>query len=931
MLIERLRRALAPDYDILEMIAGGGMGVVFAARHRRLDRKVAIKILRPELATAVAAERFLAEGRLLARLSHPNILPVHDAGEADGLLYYVMEFVEGETLAERLERGPLAPGDALHLARDLLGALSTAHASGVVHRDVKPANVFLRRGRALLGDFGIARWREEQGQRFTLPGELIGTPKYMAPEQRDGAPATARADVYAAGLVLYEASVGKRWPSDQEPEGGEWGRVPAPLVGPLRKALALEPGNRWENAAAFAAELERRPFSRRKLVWLAAPALGALLTWAMWPAAGPPESARGYPLDIATFATRGGASSAEAALGDSVAVLIRRLLSGMPDFDVRAPGERGRSPPAVSVGGAVTVSGSQLEVLAQESGAAAQDHETISVLRRGPTGTWPQLAEAVASELVFKLWQRAERDPFFPERAIPKNPADRARLAKAEQYFSQGRWEEARMAYQALDSTCLLCTLRSIDIGRWFGQPRDSAGLALLRRSEASFPEHYRSLIHAILAPFPARLDTLARVSQRYAGFYLAPFEYADELFHRGPLNGELRANAVEPLRTALRYRPNFAPAREHLTWLLLSDGDSSSAKESLDALLQQPILSGLAAALPTLRKLGFHWRYLSPDSARRYTARLLRTAQIIQYPGAAAGARLLMTMDAPSGAVELGGMFQEWRERADAALPGLLGQLFGYAALGQPDSVRVVGKRFARLGADDSYGLLALELEAVLRSLDPDSALMHGSDLPADLARVAARTAEPQLRRRATWALGLLAARRGDRAAVAAARTPLGDEPPPGMLGRILDAAAAGRADPSGALALLPAIPSLAAELEYPDPLADAVVRLLRADWLQRTERRPEALRTLRWHEHSQILGHLTGPPQAGELAWALGTLARWKRREVLAAMGEENAEWCRVNRAIARIWAGGAPVFQTRAGLARQAARSAACAATL
>jgi serine/threonine-protein kinase len=149
MLFERVRRALAPDYEIQREVAAGGMGVVFAARQARLDRTVAIKILRPELATAVAVERFLDEGRILARLAHPAIIPVYDAGEADGLLYYVMEFVNGETLATRLTRASLSEDEVQRLAddlqrgadhcvvtagpRDLLAALQSGEVDGCVH------------------------------------------------------------------------------------------------------------------------------------------------------------------------------------------------------------------------------------------------------------------------------------------------------------------------------------------------------------------------------------------------------------------------------------------------------------------------------------------------------------------------------------------------------------------------------------------------------------------------------------------------------------------------------------------------------------------------------------------------------------------------------------------------------------------------------
>src|SRR3989304_5935384 len=140
--LERLRVALAPDYELERELGGGGMGVVFLARDPALDRRVPIKVIRPELATARATERFLREAKLLAQLKHPNIMPVHRAGEAGGFAYYVMDYCEGETLQARLERGPLRSPEAVRLGCQLLEGLEAVHRAGLVHRDIKPANGF---------------------------------------------------------------------------------------------------------------------------------------------------------------------------------------------------------------------------------------------------------------------------------------------------------------------------------------------------------------------------------------------------------------------------------------------------------------------------------------------------------------------------------------------------------------------------------------------------------------------------------------------------------------------------------------------------------------------------------------------------------------------------------------------------------------------
>ena len=166
-----MRRALAPEYAVEREIAVGGMAHVFVGQDTRLDRRVAVKVLKPELATAIGAERFVREARLHAQVKHPSVVPIHVADERDGVSYYIMDFIEGETLAQRLTRGPLGAREARTLGRSLLGALGEVHARGIVHRDIKPGNVFVS-PKVLLTDFGIARSKDDDA--LTQEGQIFG-------------------------------------------------------------------------------------------------------------------------------------------------------------------------------------------------------------------------------------------------------------------------------------------------------------------------------------------------------------------------------------------------------------------------------------------------------------------------------------------------------------------------------------------------------------------------------------------------------------------------------------------------------------------------------------------------------------------------------------------------------------------------------------
>ncbi|HET8833881.1 MAG TPA: protein kinase, partial [Gemmatimonadales bacterium] len=368
----QLAEALRDRYVLERELGRGGMATVYLARDLRHDRPVALKVLHPDLAHALGADRFQREIKLAARLQHPHILTVHDSGETDGRLWFTMPYVEGESLRDRLRREQRLPvEEALRITREAAQALHYAHEHGVVHRDIKPENLLLTKdGSTLIADFGIAR-AVEGDEHLTKTGSSMGTPAYMSPEQANGEPADARTDVYSLGAVLYEMLAGKppftgssavaivaKWLTEPIPSvRATRPDVPEDVDQSIQRALARSAPDRFATTAEFVRALQGAPSgftpvpppvvvpapaaARRWRVPLAAAVLGvAVVAGALFARhrthAGVSESAGPKLLAVLPFENLG--DSADAYFADGVTEAVRGKLSRLAGLDVIARG-----------------------------------------------------------------------------------------------------------------------------------------------------------------------------------------------------------------------------------------------------------------------------------------------------------------------------------------------------------------------------------------------------------------------------------------------------------------------------------------------------------------------------------------------------------------------------------------------------------------
>lgn len=954
-LFDRVRSALAPDFRVEEEIGVGGMARVFLGGDTSLDRPVAIKVLRPELATATGAARFLREARILARIDHPNVVPIFRVGEADGLYYYVMAYLEGETLRDRLVTGPLPPDEVASVARDLLAALEAVHAAGIVHRDVKPENVFLAGDRAILTDFGIAKGGVD-GESLTRTGHRVGTPGYMPPEQAMDGEAGPRSDIYAAAAVLYEAFTGRRWKFPTDPEEAGWSGVSSSLAPALRKALRPRPAERWPDAAAFRrAVVSGGPSAAARRRAAAAAGAGALVIAGVagWLVATGGDA----PAELAVLPCV--ASSPEDSLAARrLSLIVSTNLEHLPDFRVvgRAATafnwwEAARSEGQLEGGEAARALGAERAAHCRldrawngtfEARVRLVDRQGRPRFLRslwGPGAETPiALADSVTLEILRVVYPRKGLSELgFLALSAHDVRAVSAFLWGLDLFMRDARREAEAHLEEAvrLDPDFTLARWRLADVRRWIPAP-PGMDLSRLYREESSRLGPVDSLLLGarVTSPGPDQLRRYEEIVERHPRDAYAILVYGDELFHRGPLWGIPPDSAVRVLELAASRDSFLAPAYDHLVQAHVRLGHREEARRALERLIRITGKDGSAEVYsPVYLRQAWRERF-DPERALEGRARLFAAAP--DGPGPALLAELARiggyTMGLPGVQVALGRLLD-----GDPSAPGPLratGRTAAAVALvaaGRPGEA-LVELDSAALLLGEAGRLHAAEWRVVPYALGLDAIPVEEALGPRGagaLEEIAGDTGvDARWRARAAWALGLLAGRRGDgdaarrwRRAVEAAAPDAGTA----RLARLLAAREAALAGRHGrALEMSAELVAFDSAGRIERPFLRAAVHLLRAEWHARSGAAGDALAALRWHESVDLLGTPEGPAQAGEVDWALGTEARLRAARTALGAGREE-EACRNVREVLRLWsAAEAPIRPLREeahGLAREA----------
>ena len=622
----RAGQVLGDRYDVIEEIGRGGMATVYRARDRRHERDVAVKVLHPDLCRAIAAERFLLEIRIEARLQHPHILGIHDSGQVDGCPYYVMPFVAGETLKARLEReGQFPLPDALRITRDVASALAHAHTNGVIHRDVKPQNILLSSGQAMLADFGIARaMRDVGGSQLTERGVAIGTPAYMSPEQAAGDTVIdARSDVYSLACVLYEMLAGEPPFSGRTPQAviarHLLERVPSleivrPGISPgvreaIERALAKSPADRFATVQEFIAALDEAsgaPRPRRRRVATAAIALTAAAVLALVALRPDPPALDRRRIVVFPLEERG-LPPTLAGAGVDVALMINAALEHadpLRPLDVRdrlAAEQRAnaallgadeRRNIAISRGAALYVTG-VVQAYQDSVSVTLRLHDVAGdsmVIGRTATGSRSSVS---LHQLGIDATKRLMPSLIDPGREIDlavlrdRDASAIALFLQGERAYRQSNFEEALALYEralGADSALALAAVKGAQAASWSQNDARTAALVRLAVARgALLPPRYALYARGLEAYLAGNADSATAWLERALG--LAPnwaeasMVLGEVAYHLVPLRPRPDSVAEAFFAAALASDSGFTPPLFHLAEIAIRDGDLPRAR----------------------------------------------------------------------------------------------------------------------------------------------------------------------------------------------------------------------------------------------------------------------------------------------------------------------------------------------------------------
>ncbi len=663
----QLRAALSTRYDVDRRIGQGGMATVYGATDLKHHRQVAIKVLRPELAATIGAGRFLQEIEVSARLQHPHVVPLYDSGDAGGVLYYVMPFIAGESLRDRLTREGKVPfQEAVTLTRQIASALAYAHEQGVVHRDIKPENILLSGGHAVVADFGIARALNAAAANTTQMtglGLAIGTPAYMSPEQATASEVDARSDQYSLACVFYEMVTGQapfagstvqamitQSLTGPRPRLSKVTRATPPEAdAPVARALAADPAARFPSVVEFGAALEHAAgggsgaiAERRRLKRLAVGlpvgvALVAVLAFIFVPRGGVvvkgaesiavlPFNASGPGVELlgegmvdllsTNFNAVGGIRAVEPR-----AILARWKQEGQP-ADIQGALTLARGLKAGSVVlGSIVATGSRVRLAADLYGADGKSLSQAQV--DGSADSVLQLVDQLSLELVRDIWRSKEPVPSLRVSGLTTSSLAAMReYLTGEQYYRRSAWDSAAAAFGRAveqDSTFALAHYRlAMSLG-WkggYGTQRAAAASAAADRFADRLPARERSLVVAYqlfsqgrLAAADSMRHYVALHPQDADGWYLL----GESQYHTRNLTGLDPAALREPFDRVLALDSTLTPAAIHPLEITIASRDSVNFRRYL-AVMKASADPEEAASYQLAGDIV--WRGIVPDSA---------------------------------------------------------------------------------------------------------------------------------------------------------------------------------------------------------------------------------------------------------------------------------------------------------------------------